>query len=259
MLDIAEIRELLERKSAEYNTPLFIETDPVSVPHLFRKQEDREIAGFFAATLAWGQRKTIINNALKLMLWMDYSPHDFILNHSRNDLAYFQHFVHRTFNGSDCVFFITALRALYKEFGTMEAAFTPEQAENNQYIKYAISAFRKRFLQISHPVRSEKHLADPFANAAAKRLNMFLRWMVRKDDSGVDFGIWKSFSPARLMIPLDLHTGKTARQLGLLHRHQNDWKAVEELTTLLRSFDPLDPVKYDYALFGMSIALKKRE
>ena len=253
LLSLADIRNLLDQKVQAYNCQQFIENDPVSVPHLFSKREDREIAGFFSATLAWGQRKTIIRNARKLMQWMDYSPHNFIMHHSETDLQFFRNFVHRTFNGEDCLFFIRALKQIYLKYESMEKAFQPEDVQNSEIIKSAIYSFRKRFLYTVNDTRSAKHIANPMSGSSAKRINMFLRWMIRKDSQGVDFGIWKSFSPADLMMPLDIHSGTTARQLGLLYRKQNDWKAVEELTNILRSFDPKDPVKYDFALFGIGI------
>src|ERR1051326_4114900 len=242
-----QLKEFLGEKCELYNRPAFIESDPVSIPHLFTKKEDIEISGFLAATIAWGQRPTIIKNATRLVQWMDMSPHDFILNATEKDLAPFKKFVHRTFNGSDCIFFMRALKNIYTKRGGMENAFRGRDA------KEAIAGFRKIFFSIKHPSRTLKHVSDPAAGSSAKRLNMFLRWMVRNDKRGVDFGTWNNLSPAQLMCPLDVHSGNVARKLGLLTRKQNDWKAVEELTANLRELDPSDPVKYDIALFGLGV------
>jgi uncharacterized protein (TIGR02757 family) len=259
-----ELRDFLESRYKLYNQRSFIETDPISIPHLFTKKEDIEIAALFAATLAWGQRSTIIKNATRLVQWMDMSPHDFVVNFSEADLKPFKKFVHRTFNGSDCIFFLRSLKNIYSEY-SLEKCFAGENALE------AIAHFRKKFFSIKHPQRTLKHVSDPRAGSAAKRLNMFLRWMIRKDEFGVDFGLWEiplylkgnakksaaaggfQLSPAQLMMPLDVHSGNVARKLGLLKRKQNDWRAVEELTEKLKNFDPLDPVKYDLALFGTGV------
>jgi uncharacterized protein (TIGR02757 family) len=245
--DLKDIKNFLDENYLKYNKPAFIENDPVSIPHLFSKKEDIEIAGLLAATIAWGNRKSIIVNANKLMKWMDLDPHDFILNHSKGDLKIFEKFVHRTFNGKDCIFFIQSLANIYREHGGLENTFKGTD------LKERIIHFRKIFLEIKHLKRSEKHVSDPASGSAAKRLCMFLRWMVRKDNKGVDFGIWKSISPSELCLPLDVHTGNVSRALGLLQRKQNDWKAVEEITSVLREFDKNDPVKYDFALFGLGV------
>ncbi|HEY6159978.1 MAG TPA: TIGR02757 family protein [Bacteroidia bacterium] len=242
-----ELKEFLEEKYERYNRVSFIESDPVSIPHLFRKKEDIEISGFLAATIAWGQRPTIIKNATKLVQWMDMSPHDFILNAGEKDLAPFKKFVHRTFNGSDCIFFLHSLKNIYAKRGGMENAFQGCDA------KEAIIKFRQAFFSVKHLSRTLKHVSNPGSGSSAKRLNMFLRWMVRKDKRSVDFGIWNNLKPAQLFCPLDVHSGNVARKLGLLTRKQNDWKAVEELTVSLREFDPADPVKYDFALFGLGV------
>lgn len=246
------IRIYLERKTAEYNRPEFIADDPVSVPHLFTLKEDREIAGFLAATIAWGQRKTIVRNGMRLAELMSHSPYEFVMHAGPKDLKRIAQFTHRTFNGKDLVTFIRALRNLYANNGGMELVFTEALRRENKMMD-AISAFRKKFLSVRHEERTRKHVSDPARGSSAKRINMFLRWMVRKDANGVDFGIWKQIPTATLMIPLDVHVGNVARSLGLLHRKQDDRKSVEELTAMLRQFDPVDPVKYDFALFGIGV------
>jgi uncharacterized protein (TIGR02757 family) len=248
--DIHQVKQLLDQKADEYNRIGFIEFDPVSVPHLFERKEDIEIAGFLTAMISWGQRKTILNNANKLLKIMDFSPYDFLLTAGENDFKAFETFTHRTFNGTDCIFFLNSLRNIYLHHGGLEQAFIDPA---NTEIKASIRNFRKIFLSIAHPARTTKHIADPDNGSSAKRINMFLRWMVRKDDRGVDFGIWDSLNPSQLYCPLDLHTGNVVRKLGLITRRQIDWKALEELMGHLRAFDPEDPVKYDFALFGLGI------
>jgi uncharacterized protein (TIGR02757 family) len=344
--DNREIIDFLEESYLKYNHKSFIANDPISIPHRFTKREDIEIAGFFAATIAWGNRKSIISNAEKLMLLMDNAPFDFILNHSKKDLKAFEKFVHRTFNGKDCIFFIESLKHIYKNKGGLEAVFRSDlssralpivigtrginesklnelqssgkvvsrasttdsekalnlslhhtplssraqsreksasnikritqssregttkqsfiESENlnssaSQNIKHHIINFRKAFLETKHLPRTEKHISNPETNSSSKRLCMYLRWMVRQDKKGVDFGIWKSISPSELCLPLDVHTGNVSRALGLLKRTQNDWKAVEEITNVLKTLDANDPVKYDFALFGLGVdgVLKK--
>lgn len=245
------VKALLDQAFLEYNTTRFIADDPVSVPHLFTKKEDIEIAGFLAAVLAWGNRKTIIRNTGRLLEWMDNDPHAFILGFREKDLKPFAGFVHRTFNGDDCICFMNGLQNTYRNHGGLEKAFALESRGSGA--RDAIENFRMVFFDIPHLQRTEKHIASPLRNSSAKRINMFLRWMVRKDDKGVDFGIWDSIKPAQLMCPLDVHTGNVSRKLGLLGRKQNDWKSVEELTASLRRMDPLDPVKYDIALFGLGV------
>ena len=251
--DLTTIKEFLDEKYNYYNTTSFIEQDPISIPHLFTRKEDREIAGFLAATIAWGNRKSILNNASKLMKWMDHSPHDFIVNHTKKERKVFETFVHRTFNGKDCVFFIESLQNIYVNRAGLEAAFSAKPGQGETGLKNNISNFREIFLQTGHLQRSEKHISNPLQKSSAKRLCMFLRWMVRKDKRGVDFGIWQGISPAQLCLPLDIHTGNVSRALGLLNRKQNDWQAVEEITAVLRTMDPNDPVKYDFALFGLGV------
>lgn len=245
-----EIHSFLELKASQYNQTAFIDSDPVSIPHRFSKKEDIEIAGFLTATLSWGQRKAIIQKSLLLMQLLDESPYEFIMNADQSDLKAIQHFVYRTFNGNDCLYFIKALQRLYREKGGMEAAFT---SGFSQGAYSGISYFREIFIGIGDPTLTGRHLANPLRGSAAKRLNMFLRWMVRKDENGVDFGIWKNISPSLLICPLDVHSGRVARKLSLLDRNSNDRRAAEELTTQLCKFDPMDPVKYDFALFGLGV------
>ena len=245
-----DIRSFLDESYLKYNRSSFIENDPVSIPHRFSKKEDIEIAGFLTATIAWGNRKSIISNALKLMAHMDEAPHDFLLHQSARELKVFETFVHRTFNGKDCRFFITSLKNIYLSHGGLEGAFSNAGTPG---LQHNIVQFRNLFLAPKHLPRTDKHVSNPLQKSSAKRLCMFLRWMVRKDNKGVDFGIWKGISPADLCLPLDVHTGNVSRALGLLQRRQNDWQAVEEITAALRIFDPADPVKYDFALFGLGV------
>ena len=245
-----DIKELLEQKFLQYNRPEFIETDPIQIPHLFTEARDIEISGFLAATLAWGQRKTIIDKSKKLLQLMDNAPYDFIINSHGTDLKRFEGFCHRTFNTTDTLYFLYALRNIYVSKGGLERLFT--DGFNTQNPQWAIMHFRKNFFDGNYPQRTQKHVPDVTKGSSAKRINMFLRWMVRQDKQGVDFGLWKNIDPAWLFIPLDLHVGTTARKLGLLKRKPDDWKAVRELTNQLQIFDPADPVKYDFALFGIS-------
>ncbi|MBA3284941.1 MAG: TIGR02757 family protein [Nitrosopumilus sp.] len=245
-----DLKEFLDEKADQYNNTFFIEKDPVFIPHQFSKREDIEISGFLAATIAWGQRPTIINNGLKLMNLMDGEPHEFILNYSPKELKRFENFCHRTFNSSDLKFFIKSLRNIYKNHGGLHSVF---QEKINEGMISSLIYSRKIFFKLKHERRSEKHYADVASNAAAKRLNMFLRWMVRKDKRKIDFGIWNDLGTENLYCPLDVHSARVARKLGLLERKQNDLKAVVELTNNLKQFDPKDPVKYDYALFGLGV------
>lgn len=249
-LPLNDVKYLLDEKYFEFNSQAFIETDPISIPHLFSKQEDIEISGFLIATIAWGQRKSIINNGYKLMQLMNHEPHDFILNFSKKDELRFQDFVHRTFNASDCVFFLRSLKNIYLKHGGLEQVFS-QQLSPTSNIQSAIVNFRTVFLSQKHESRVEKHLSNPLKNSSAKRLCMYLRWLVRKDKQGVDFGLWKNIKPSQLCLPLDVHTGNVSRKLGLLKRTQNDWQAVEEITEILKTFDANDPIKYDFALFGL--------
>jgi uncharacterized protein (TIGR02757 family) len=251
------IFDLLERKYKEYNSRTFIDTDPIIVPHQFSKKQDIEIAGFFAATLAWGQRKTIIANAGKLMQWMDNAPHEFLLNHRETDLKRFLHFKHRTFNATDTLYFIEFLKTHYRAHPSLEDAFLPDGAKKCTSIEDALITFNERFFSLEDaPQRTRKHVSTPLRKSSCKRLNMYLRWMVRKDKSGVDFGIWNKIKPAQLLCPLDVHVDRTARLLGLIKSKQTNWQTVLELTDNLRTFDSKDPVKYDFALFGLSVMEK---
>lgn len=250
--DLQNLKEFLDEQTTRFNVHSFIHADPISIPHRFTKKEDREICGFLTSIISWGQRPIILRNASLLMEWMDHAPADFILNHTPSERRPFKKFVHRTFNGEDAVYFLKALQQFYRNHGGLEGTFETALKEASGTAE-AIHNWRKLFLSFKSPGRTAKHFADPLANSSAKRLCMYLRWMVRKDNNGVDFGLWKNISPACLYTPLDLHSGKTARELGLLQRKQDDWKAVEELTINLRKFDPEDPVKYDYALYGAGI------
>lgn len=253
MVELVEnIQSFLDQKYLSFNHPTFIETDPIQVPALFTTKENIEIAAFLAATLAWGQRPTIIRNALKLLTLMKNDPIEFLLNTPEEEWDGFQEFKHRTFNGSDCVYFLKSLKNIYQNHGGLEPVFT-DGFRNGNTIFSALTHFRKVFFELEHERRTEKHISNVETGAAAKRLNMFLRWMVRSDQAGVDFGLWKQIPTSALMLPLDVHTGNVARKLGLLTRSQNDWRAVEEITAKLREFDSKDPIKYDFALFGLGI------
>jgi len=249
-----ELKQFLDNKVEQYNAPSFIEADPVSVPHRFQKKQDIEIMGLFASVFAWGQRKTIIAKSLELAKRMDDAPFDFVKNHSENDLKSLLGFKHRTFNDLDLLYFIDFLHRHYKQHDSLETAFFYEPDIS---VEIALTHFRNYFFDSPDaPLRTRKHVSSPAQKSACKRLNMFLRWMVRCDDKGVDFGIWRNVKPAALICPLDLHVDRTARMLGLLSRNKSDWSAAEELTRNLRRLDADDPVKYDFALFGVSIEEK---
>ncbi len=250
-LSKAELKEFLDEKALFYEQPKFIETDPVQIPHLFTKKEDIEIAGFLTATISWGNRKSILTNAHKLISLMGHAPFDFTLHHTETDLENLEDFVHRTFNSIDLRYFIKALQHLYNKYGDMEGFF--KQFKDEENLQNAIHYFKKEFFSLPHQSRTEKHISDPHKNSAAKRINMFFRWMIRNPDAGVDLGIWKNLSSKQLSCPLDVHSGNVARKLGLLSRKQNDGKALSELDTKLRVLDSIDPVKYDYALFGLGV------
>jgi uncharacterized protein (TIGR02757 family) len=251
-----ELKELLESLYDLYNRQEFIAGDPVLVPHRYRLKEDIETAGFLSALLAWGGRKAIVKAALHLMDLMDDAPGDFIRNHSSSDLRRFDRFVYRTLQPGDLKFLISALQHITLHYNGLEKLFLLGLQPGDQDVFNAIAFARSKMLEVPHLPRSRKHLSSPEAGAAAKRINLFLRWMVRKDGCGVDFGLWRSIRPDQLICPLDVHSGNAARVLGLLSRKANDRKAAEELTLALKSFDPLDPVKYDFALFGYGIRLK---
>ena len=250
-----DLKEFLDAKVELYNTTTFIKSDPIQIPHQLRdlgaSKEDIEIISFLVATIAWGNRKSIITNGNRLLKIMGNSPFDFIANFTEKDTKYLSGFVHRTFNENDLNYFIIALQNIYLNHHGMESLFTGNIKDDS--LQYAIHKFKITFFSLPHLQRTEKHISDPLKNSAAKRINMFLRWMVRNDKSGVDFGVWKTHNPSFLSCPLDVHSGNVARKLKLLLRKQNDWKAVTELDKNLRSLDASDPVKYDFALFGLGV------
>lgn len=250
-----ELKQFLDVKSAEYNNLSFIENDPISIPHRFDKKQDIEISGLFAAVLAWGQRITIIRKCSELMGYMDNAPYDFILNHREDHLKPFLQFKHRTFNPTDTLYFIHFLKSFYQRHESLEEAFVYQDPK--KAVEEALNNFYGMFFSLeNHPPRTRKHIQSPGRKSACKRMNMFLRWMVRKDDSGVDFGLWKSLQPAQLICPCDLHVDRVARKFGLIQRKSTDWLTALELTEQLRKLDPDDPVRYDFALFGLGIIEK---
>lgn len=246
-----DLKSFLDEKASQYESFRFISDDPIQIPHQFSKKEDIEISAFLCATIAWGNRKSIINNAKKMMQLLDNSPYDFICNHKEKDLSSFDGFVHRTFNADDLSYFVKALQFIYKEHGGLESIFVKHSSPDN--LQGAIHELKQLFFQLPHPKRTQKHVSDPLKGSAAKRINMFLRWMVRSNKQGVDFGLWKKLYTSQLSCPLDVHSGNVARKLGLLTRRQNDGKALQELDSKLRELDPIDPVKYDFALFGLGV------
>jgi uncharacterized protein (TIGR02757 family) len=251
MLNFEELKSFLDEKADQYNSFEFIENDPVQIPHRFSLKQDIEIAGFLAATISWGNRKSIIKSAEKMLDIMGNSPYDFVMNYSEKDLdSINDRSIHRTFNGQDFVYFIRQFNRIYKENDSLEHLFKIENPETNFF--HAIGRFRNSFLE-PEKHRSHKHVSSPYKNSSAKRIIMFLRWMVRKDNHGVDFGIWGDIDQKYLSIPLDVHTGNISRKLGLISRTQNDWKTVEELDAVIRKFDEKDPAKYDFALFGLGV------
>jgi uncharacterized protein (TIGR02757 family) len=251
MMTQNELKEFLDTKVIEYNKPEFIESDPIQIPHHFTLKEDVEISAFLTATIAWGNRKMIVKNAKRMMNFTGNSPFDFIIEHDDDQLDKLNDFVHRTFNGTDLIFFVKALKNIYQNHNGLESLFS--KYANPDSLQTSIHHFKNIFFEIDHPSRTKKHVSDPLNGSAAKRINMFLRWMVRNDNTGVDFGIWKSLSTSQLSCPLDVHSGNVARKLGLLKRKQNDAKALFELDTNLRKMDANDPVKYDFALFGLGV------
>ena len=249
-----DLKEFLDSRVEHYNSSFFIELDPVSIPHLFSKKEDIEIMGFLASILAWGQRPTIINNCQKLIQYFENEPHRFITEATANEINSLVNFKHRTFNGVDLSYFIVFLRVMYARFGNLENAFLNGVENHENKVEFALNQFRNLFISLPEfTQRSGKHISAPSKKSACKRLNMFLRWMVRKDKKGVDFGIWNKISPADLICPCDLHVDRVARKLGLIQRPKTDWLTAVELTENLRLFDPSDPVKYDFALFGLGV------
>ncbi|QMW07029.1 TIGR02757 family protein [Spirosoma foliorum] len=260
----SSLKDFLDTKADLYNRPSFIERDPISIPHRFSRKQDIEIMGFWAAVLAWGQRPVILKKTNELVELMDGAPYDFILNHQESDLKRFLAFKHRTFNATDALYFLHFFRQYYQEHDSLEDAFlltntstveSKSTAPDFSPVGQSLIAFHDQFCGLTDffPERTRKHIATPARNSACKRLLMFLRWMVRDDDRGVDFGIWKQLRPDQLVMPIDVHVNRVARQLGLLNRPQTDWKAALELTEALRQFDPNDPVRYDFALFGLGV------
>jgi len=246
-----ELKEFLDEKVELYNRPAFIEPDPISIPHRYTEKGDIEIAGFLAATIAWGNRKMILKSSVRMMEILEDSPYEFIVNSSDCELDQAVRFVHRTFNSVDLAYFLQALRHIYRNKGGLEKIF--ETYKTSESLQLAIHELHRIFFELPHEKRTERHVSDPFKGSAAKKINMFLRWMIRKDNKGVDFGIWESIPPSILSCPLDVHSGNVARKLGLLTRKQNDSKAVAELDVNLRKLDSSDPVKYDFALFGLGV------
>lgn len=246
-----ELKDLLEEAVERYNRPSFIPDDPVSVVHWFKKKEDMEIAGLFAATLAWGQRKSILASCKKLMEGMDHAPYEFVANHSAADVRIFKSFVHRTFQFEDLRYFLRFLQHWYARNSSLERLF---ESPGEEHLGSGLIRFEQHFFHLPEaPARTRKHVASPMRKSACKRLNMYLRWMVRKDEGGVDLGIWKNIHASQLLCPLDVHSGRVARALGLLKRKQNDWQATLELSERLKELDPNDPIKYDFALFGLGV------
>lgn len=250
-LNKKELKIFLDEKAEKYNTVSFIESDPIQTPHLFSKKEDCEIAGFLSATIAWGNRTMIINNSKRMMELMDHAPYDFVMNHTESDLESLEGFVHRTFKSIDFQYFTRSLKNIYEHHQGLESVLLPKDDEVDY--QFAIANFKEVFFELPHQRRTQKHISNPLKNSAAKRISMFLRWMVRQDKTGVDLGIWHTHSTSKLSCPLDVHTGNIARKLKIIKRKQNDWKTVKELDKTLRKFDPEDPVKYDFALFGLGV------
>ena len=246
------VYNLLEEKYRQYNAIGFVENDPISIPHRFKKMQDIEIIAFWTAMLSWGNRKSIINSANKLSNWMDNAPHDFILHHQENELKKFLAFSHRTFNATDALYFIEFFKHYYSGNKSLEDAFVRFLPARSAHVEVALAGFHNLFFSLDDaPDRTKKHIATPVRKSTCKRMNMFLRWMVRNDKNGVDFGLWKKIKPAQLLCPLDVHVDRVARKLGLIKRKQTDWLTVLELTENLKIFDSKDPVKYDFALFGI--------
>jgi uncharacterized protein (TIGR02757 family) len=254
MEDVKGLKKLLDEKVRLYNQPSFIPGDPIVVPHRFSKKQDIEIAGLFAAVLAWGNRTSIINSCNKLMQWMDNAPHDFILNHKDTDLKKMLGFAHRTFNATDLLYFIEFLHYHYTQHDSLEDAFAPGKTYKEHNVEQALIHFHNYFFSIEHPERTRKHISTPERKSACKRINMYLRWMVRKDNAGVDFGIWKKIKPAQLVCPLDVHVARVAFRLQLIDNEKSNWQNATSLTDHLRNLDAADPAKYDYALFGLGMA-----
>jgi uncharacterized protein (TIGR02757 family) len=253
----ADLKSFLDEKADQYNNEAFIALDPISIPHKFSNKQDIEISGLWAATLAWGQRVTIIKKCEELLALMDNAPYEFITQHEENDLKPFLKFKHRTFNAVDALYFIEFLKQFYARYNSLEEAFIVNEDSKNATIEAGLVNFHRLFFSLEEfPVRTMKHVSTPVRKSACKRLNMYLRWMVRKDGRGVDFGLWNKIKPSQLICPCDLHVDRIARQLGLITRKQTDWQTALELTDNLKRFDPDDPVKYDFALFGIGVMEK---
>ena len=252
--DRAKLRDFLEAHVVAYNQPAFIENDPICIPHGFQKLQDIEISGFIAAVLAWGQRKTIINKCREFLGYMDNAPYDFVRFHQEADLKPFLAFKHRTFNATDALYFVEFFRHFYQQHHSLEEAFLAGMTPDSQHVGPGLVHFQQQFFDLPDaPARTRKHVATPARKSACKRINMFLRWMVRRDQQGVDFGVWRRLLPAQLVCPCDVHVDRVARQLGLITRKPTDWQTALELTDKLKQFDPDDPVKYDFALFGLGV------
>jgi len=250
----AELQKFLEKKVKEYNRPSFIENDPICVPHSFIKKQDIEIAGFFAAIFAWGNRTTIINKTKELMQLMDNSPHSFCLNHTDHDLKKLLHFKHRTFNPTDLLYFVSFFKMHYSRQESLETAFSQWMKKTDVNTENALNGFYDYFFSLEDvPHRTLKHIASPAKNSTCKRLSMYLRWMVRNDDKGVDFGLWKNISPSQLIVPLDVHVARVARHFNLISRKPTDWLTAVELTEEMKAIDPKDPCKFDFALFALGV------
>lgn len=250
-MDDLELKDFLDYKVAQYNKPEFVEHDPIAIPHRYALKEDIEISGFLVSIISWGNRKAIVKNGHRMMDILGNSPYDFVINHKANHLKRLENFVHRTFNGADFVHLVKSLKNVYRTVGGIEKIFAENATSDS--LQPAIHELKKIIYSITPPPRTTKHISDPLSGSAAKRINMYLRWMIRRDNNGVDLGIWKSISPSKLSCPLDVHSGNVARKLGLLIREQSDSKAVDELDKNLRLLDKNDPVKYDFALFGLGI------
>lgn len=248
----SEVYRILEENYSLYSRVEFIENDPIQIPHMFSKKEDIEISGLFAAIFSWGLRKTILNKSKELLELMDNAPHDFILNHSEKDLIRFEKFKHRTFNYTDLLYFISFLKEVYQKNSSLEEVFFKDE---NNTVEEALIYFRKIFVSGDYlPSRTGKHISSPSKNSSCKRLNMYLRWMVRKDDKGIDFGLWTKINPSKLICPIDIHVLNIGRQLGLIDTIKSDWRTAVEITERLRTYDADDPVKYDFALFGLGVS-----
>ncbi|UYQ92544.1 TIGR02757 family protein [Chitinophaga horti] len=252
----AQLKPFLEAKVAHYDQPAFIDGDPVSIPHRFTKLQDIEIAGLFAAILAWGNRTTIINKCNELMAMFDNAPYDFILNHQPRERMKLMSFTHRTFNGLDLLYFVEYLQHYYTDINSLEHAFSGHMSPDDATVEKGLIGFQKMFFMLEHPERTRKHISTPAKNSACKRLNMYLRWMVRQDENGVDFGIWQHIKPSQLVCPMDVHVARVAARLGMIEKAEANWRTAVQLTEQLKEFDPEDPVKYDFALFGLGVVEK---